>query len=117
MSRGHYNRAEGQNLRWYNALITMNARKDFAMTLELDTRQYIQSLLDNLPAESLPVVEQFVRFLQEQDRHGQTITAPPHPHYPTVALPAHSLENWLNLLPEGYEGDALADSEALYDEA
>ncbi len=36
--------------------------------------------------------------------------------YPTVENPASSLSAWLNVLPEGYEGDALADSEALYDE-
>jgi len=26
-------------------------------------------------------------------------------------------DGWLNLVPEGYEGDALADTEAIYDEA
>ncbi len=36
--------------------------------------------------------------------------------YPTVENPASSLSAWLNVLPEGYEGDALADSEALHDE-
>jgi hypothetical protein len=86
------------------------------MTLEMDTRDHIESLLDDLPAETLPVVEQFVRFLQEQARHGQPITVAQHSHFPTVALSPQSLENWLNLLPEGYEGDALEDSEALYDE-
>lgn len=42
----------------------------------------------------------------------------PHPthRYPTVENPASSLSDWLNLLPEGYDGDALADTEALYDE-
>jgi len=37
--------------------------------------------------------------------------------YPTVAVPPSSLDWWLNLIPEGYEGNALADTEALYDEA
>jgi prevent-host-death family protein len=43
-----------------------------------------------------------------------------HPHagaqHPAVANPPSSLKNWLNLIPDGYEGDALADTEALYDE-
>jgi hypothetical protein len=40
---------------------------------------------------------------------------PPY-HYPTISLPASSLDAWLNLTETGYPGDALADTEALYDE-
>ena len=58
---------------------------------------------------------------------SSTLPAPPTPEaagaaekppylYPTVENPASSLSEWLNVLPDGYEGDALADSEALYDE-
>lgn len=36
--------------------------------------------------------------------------------YPTIGAPSSSLNNWLNLVPSGYDGDALADTEALYDE-
>ena len=36
--------------------------------------------------------------------------------YPTVANPPSSLKTWLDLIPEGYEGDAVADTESLYDE-
>ncbi len=36
--------------------------------------------------------------------------------YPTVANPPSSLRNWHDLIPDGYEGNALADTEALYDE-
>jgi hypothetical protein len=32
-------------------------------------------------------------------------------------MPASTLDDWLNLVPEGYEGDALMDTEALYEEA
>ena len=39
----------------------------------------------------------------------------PGAQYPTVATPPSSLKNWHDLI-EGYEGDALADTEALYDE-
>ena len=85
------------------------------------TKQRIYRLLDNLPPTSLPVVEQFVEFLRQQAQRGQPVVtvageeASPY-RYPTVALPASSLDAWVNLLPEGYDGDALADSEAVYDE-
>ncbi len=36
--------------------------------------------------------------------------------YPTVVLPAKALDGLARILPDGYAGDALADSEALYDE-
>ncbi len=40
----------------------------------------------------------------------------PAQRYPTVATPASSLNAWVNLIPDGCGGDALADTEALYDE-
>jgi len=82
----------------------------------------ILSLLDDLPPESVTLVEQIVRVLREQARRGQpvgVISAPeerPPYRYPTIAVPPSSLDGWLNLVPAGYEGDALADTEALYDE-
>lgn len=74
------------------------------------TKQKITELLDELPPESLKVVEQFVRFLHQE----RAFTS--EPRYPTVENPASSLNAWLALLPEGPGGDALADTEALYDE-
>ncbi len=87
-------------------------------------RERILSLLDDLPLESLVVLEQFVQFLYEQAQQGRPVVSesrepaekPPY-LYPTISVPASSLDDWVNLLPEGYEGDALADTEALYDEA
>jgi len=82
---------------------------------------HLLSLLDDLPPESLTVVERFVEFLGEQARRGQPVVTlleqekPPY-LYPTIGVPASSLDRWLNLVPEGYEGNALADTEALYDE-
>ncbi len=81
----------------------------------------ILSLLEKLPPESLNVVEQFVRFVYELAQKGQvvaTVAKPPGaPYlYPTVPVPASTLRQLVDLLPEGYEGDALADTEALYDE-
>jgi hypothetical protein len=89
-----------------------------------DTQSRIRALLHDLPAESLAVVEQFVAFLRQQSERGRTVTVgegeervehPPY-RYPTVPVPPSSLDAWMNLIPEGYEGDALADTEALYDE-
>jgi len=80
------------------------------------------TLLSDLPPEGLTVTEQFVRFLREYARQGQAQFAlqkptelPPY-IYPTVCLPASTLDAWLNLVPAGYIGDALTDTEAIYDE-
>lgn len=40
----------------------------------------------------------------------------PHYLFETKPLPVDHLSGWLALLETGYEGDALADTEALYDE-
>ena len=74
------------------------------------TKQRISELLDELPPASLRSVENFVRSLREREPLS------PGPVYPTVENPASSLNAWLDLVPEGYEGDALADTEAMYDE-
>jgi prevent-host-death family protein len=70
--------------------------------------------------------EQYERMIaQLEDLSNQTsaemaVSEPPRPYrtqrYPTVANPISSLDAWVDLLPEGYDGDALADTEALYDE-
>jgi hypothetical protein len=89
-----------------------------------ETQSRIRSLLSDLPAESLAVVEQFLAFLRQQSEHGRTVMViegekkeeqPPY-RYPTVPVPPSSLDAWMDLIPEGYDGDALADTEALYDE-
>lgn len=93
------------------------------MKTDSQTEINFTSLLADLPPESLELVEQFVLFLRAQTRLGQPVglvegKGKQQPYlYPTVAVPASTLDNWLNLVPEGYDGDALADSEALYDEA
>jgi hypothetical protein len=74
------------------------------------TKRKISELLDGLPPESLKVVEQFVRFLYQQE------PATSEPRYATAPAPTSSLDAWTVLLLEGYTGDALADTEALYDE-
>jgi len=81
-------------------------------------KRYITELLDDLPSESLSMVEQFVRFLREQKRKDPPIVGERSSFaHPAVSLPASNLDAWMNLLSEGYQGNALADTEALYDEA
>jgi hypothetical protein len=85
------------------------------------TRQSILDLLDDLPPESLTVVEALVRFLRDQARQGQPVvaaldsTGQPRFRYPTVPVPASSLDGLVGIMPP-VGGDALADTEALYDE-
>ena len=85
------------------------------------TRDHILSLLDDLPPESLAVVEQFVRFLREQTRQGRPVVSVseekdrPSYRYPTVPLPVSALDGLVGIMPP-VGGDALADTEALYDE-
>ena len=77
-------------------------------------------LLAELPPESVQILEQFARFLREQARLGQRIEVAREkdkrqPYlYPTVAVPAKSLDNLIGIMPP-VGGDALEDSEALYD--
>jgi hypothetical protein len=91
-------------------------------TVTLTPKQKIYKLLDQLPPESLVVAERFVEFLYEQAQRERPVVtasgehAPPY-LYPTVAAPPSSLTAWLDLIPGGCGGDALADTEALYDEA
>ena len=88
-------------------------------TPERTMQSHILALLQDLPPESLTLVERFVQFLREQARRGQPVVVRDErtPYtYPTVPVPASSLDGWLDLVPAGYEGDALADTEALYDE-
>lgn len=101
----------------------MNANLNLEASASAQTiQQHILSLLNDLPPGSLTLIEQFVQFLHEQARRGRPVIAVSEQEssapyrYPTVSIPPSSLDGWLNLVPEGYEGDALADTEALYDE-
>ncbi len=84
------------------------------------TQNRILALLGDLPSESLTVVEQFVRFLREQARTARPVVItpteePPPFRYPTVPLPPSVLDGLVGIMPP-VGGDALADTEALYDE-
>ena len=90
------------------------------------TKQRIIRLLDDLPPKSLSVVEQFVLFLARQVRRSEPVvfaeSAAQEPdeqraayRYPTVGLPPETLHGLVGLMPP-VAGDALADTEALYDD-
>lgn len=85
-----------------------------------EARSRIVSLLADLPPEAVKVVEQFVAFLHEQAQEGQFVTLAPEQkeqppyRYPTQSLPASALDDLIGIMPP-VGGDALADTEALYD--
>jgi hypothetical protein len=81
------------------------------------TQDRILSLLADLPPDGLAAAEQLVTLLHKYVNTPIAMQSydPPY-HYPTISLPASSLDAWLNLTETGYPGDALADTEALYDE-
>ncbi len=80
------------------------------MSTPASTRETIVALLDSLPDESLPLVEQFVRSLNERPPQSGK------PAYPLVTVPASSLVGWNKVLKEGYPGDAFEDTESLTDD-
>ncbi|RMF30853.1 MAG: hypothetical protein D6759_11125 [Chloroflexi bacterium] len=86
------------------------------------SHERLLSMLDELPPASQAVVERFVEFLHEQARRGRPVVVTPEgeekpPYlYPTVPVPASSLDGLIGVMPP-VGGDALADTEALYDEA
>jgi hypothetical protein len=79
-------------------------------------RQKIIALLDELPADSLPMVETFIRFMQTQQPAKTPEKSEGTPWlYPTVPVPPESLDRLIGIMP-GVGGDALVDTESLYDE-
>ena len=90
------------------------------LTTVQETKQKITAWLDELPSQSLAAVELFVEFLRHLAHHQQTLVVAEKealPYlYPTVENPTSSLSAWLNVIPGGCGGDALADTAALYDE-
>jgi hypothetical protein len=83
------------------------------------SKQKIYDLLDDLPPEGLEAVEGFVRFLHEQAKKARTtanvVAEQPAPFgYPTISLSLATLSGLVGMMPP-VGGDALAETEALYD--
>ncbi len=89
------------------------------LTTTQETKQRITAWLDDLPPRSLGAVEEFVAFLRQKARQQPPLVVaekePPY-LYPTVENPPSSLSAWRDVIPDGCGGDALADTEALYDD-
>ena len=86
-------------------------------------QQEIQRLLKQLPLDSLKFVLQFTTFLVQQMPNalsfGQNNFKPKQieqNEVNIVTVPPSSLTGLIGLMPAGYEGDALEDTEALYDD-
>lgn len=99
-------------------------RSKTALHVPDDTAQErIISLLNDLPPEGIAVAEQFVRFLHDVVQQGSAAptvisqAAPSVVTYPSIGLPPATLQAWSDLIAEGYTGDALTDTEALYEHA
>ena len=71
----------------------------------------IVALLNELPMDAQMTVKQFVMFLSDKSekQNNQHRTQ-------IITVPASSLIGLTGLLTPGYEGNALEDTEALYDE-
>ncbi|MBU0702484.1 MAG: hypothetical protein KKC18_01280 [Chloroflexi bacterium] len=99
----------------------MSTNANVHQPVEQTTPGHILSLLDDLPPESLNLVERFVQFLQEQVRLGKPVVVAseqeerPSYRYPTVPLPPSALDGLIGIMPP-VGGNALADTESLYDE-
>jgi hypothetical protein len=76
-------------------------------------QQRITALLNDLPLESLQLLEQFVQFLS-QKAHSKRPSVPY--HYPTVEIEPATVDGLVGIMPKTYTGDALVDTESLYDE-
>jgi hypothetical protein len=71
----------------------------------------IVDLLDGLPLDSKITVKQFILFMYNQVQQRQPALT-----FPLVTVPVSKLSGLINLLSPGYEGNALKDTEAFFDE-
>ena len=94
-------------------------------------RDELLTMIDKLPASTLITVKQFVAFLSTQPetqlsegatqtlRGRHVIESDTHNHpylYPTIGVPIKDIDEWAGKFFDGYDGDSLEDSEALYDD-
>jgi len=104
----------------------MGAMATLELTVKSEEKENIQeivTLLNDLPTDSLVTVRQFVAFLHQQAHAYPGIDQPPangkaekpRYQYPTVSVPVAKLRELIGIMPL-VGGDALADTEALYDE-
>lgn len=73
----------------------------------------IVAMLHDLSTDAKMTVMQFVRFLHDQKSKPLPTTAN---KLTVVSVPITSLSGFVGLLDPGYEGDALRDTEAYFDD-
>ena len=78
-------------------------------------QQDIHKVVGQLPLESLKTLQQFAMFLQQQESEKPAFVNGKRP-LEIKALPVSSLTGLIGALSPGYEGNALEDTEALYDD-
>ncbi len=80
-------------------------------------REKINELLSELSHENLVAVERYVRFLHADQQTVSHVVKEDNPPYlyPTVPVPASAFGELTGIMPP-VGGDALADTEALYDD-
>jgi len=90
--------------------VVYNTHADINNLMNDFKNKSLNELLQTLSDDALELVTAFVQMMQPQAVETAVSNTP------TVTLPASALNDFFQLLPEGYEGNALGDSEALYDD-
>lgn len=75
------------------------------------TKRRIVEMLETLTPDDLKVVERLAACLRGQESRVPGLA------YPTIFVPGEGLASWSEPTSRGGQGHALADTEALYDEA
>jgi hypothetical protein len=80
-------------------------------------RTVLHKAIELLPEYILPDLARFIEFLRFKTGEVQTsvFTATTAYRYPTITLPATTLHELVGIMPSDFAGDALTDTEALYD--
>ena len=84
---------------------------------DLTQRMALHQAIEMLPEYILPDLARFVEFLRFETGEARTPVSEASKvyRYPTVTLPAVTLHDLVGIMPSDFEGDALTDTEALYD--
>lgn len=84
---------------------------------DLAQRTALHQAIEMLPEHILPDLARFIEFLRFKtgEVRSTASTASTPYRYPTITLPATTLHELVGIMPADFEGDALMDTEALYD--
>lgn len=84
---------------------------------DLTQRTALYQAIEMLPEYILPDLARFVEFLRfKTGKVRATVSTESTAYrYPTITLPAETLKDLVGIMPLDFEGDALTDTEALYD--